>query len=227
MSNTVSNARALGALLTLSAIVLGGCSSSTASLAPSLAPATPPAAASAAPTESASVAPAASPTAGAPETPQPTAVATDIDPCQLVTKDEASALAGATLAAGTVSTENNNRICGYGAEGIVLEVLVSVAPDAATAKAQEPAFKAQLEQGAAQAGMANPKLTEITDFEPGVDAAVISGNATVNGTKVSAIALYALKGAVLIAISDIALGGSTPSSDAIQAQAHTTLGRLP
>ena len=44
---------------------------------------------------------------------------------------------------------------------------------------------------------------------------------------VSAIALYALKGAVIIAISDISLGGSAPSSDAIQAQAHTTLSRLP
>jgi hypothetical protein len=109
----------------------------------------------------------------------------------------------------------------------VLQVLVAVAPDAVAAKAQEPAFKAQLEQGAAEAGMVSPELKEYTDFEPGVDAAVISGHATVNGTKLSAIALYALKGAVIIAISDISLGGSAPSSDAIQAQAHTTLSRLP
>ena len=109
----------------------------------------------------------------------------------------------------------------------MLQVLVAVAPDAATAKAREPAFKAQLEQGAAEAGIASPKLTELPDFEPGVDAAVISGHVDVNGTKVSGIALYALKGAVVIAISDISLGGSAPSSDAIQAQAHTTLSRLP
>ena len=236
MTHIASPGRAFGALLILSALVLGACSASTTSAAPSLAIAIPaPSVAIASPSAEASTPPSGSPsaapedsaTAEASETLQATAVPTDIDPCQLVTADEASTLAGTSLAAGTVSTENNTRICGYGAEGIVLKVLVAVTPDAAAAKAQEPEFKAQLEQGAAEAGMASPKLEELTDFEPGVDAAVISGHVTVNGTKVSAIALYALKGAVIIAISDISLGGSAPSSDAIQAQAHTTLSRLP
>lgn len=227
MTHVASPGRAFCALLILSALVLGACSASTTSPAPSLAIASPSDEASTSSDESPSAAPADSATAGASETTQSTAVPTDIDPCQLVTADEASALAGTSLAAGTVSTENNTRICSYGAEGIVLQVLVAVAPDAAAAKAQEPAFKAQLEQGAAEAGIASPELQEITDFEPGVDAAVISGHVTTDGTEVSGIALYALKGAVVIAISDISLGGSAPSSDAIQAQAHTTLSRLP
>jgi hypothetical protein len=227
MTHAPSTVRALGVLLILPAIALGACGSSAASPTPSLALASPSLEASMAPAESPSAMPGQSATAAASEAPQVTAVPTSIDPCQLVTKDEASTLAGATLSAGTVSTENNTRICSYGAEGIVLEVLVAVAPDAATAKAEEPAFKAQLEQGAAQAGMVSPTLTELPNFEAGVDAAVVSGHASVSGTAVSAIALYALKGAVLIAISDIAIGGSTPSSDAIQAQAHTSLARLP
>ncbi len=227
MTHIASPGRALGALVILSAFAIGACSASTTSPGPSLAIASPSADASTPLSESPSAAPEDSATAEASETPQSTAVPTDIDPCQLVTADEASALAGTTLAAGTVSTENNTRICSYGAEGTVLQVLVAVTPDAAAAKAQEPAFKAQLEQGAAEAGIASPELQELTDFEPGVDAAVISGHVTANGTKVSGIALYALKGAVVIAISDISLGGSAPSSDAMQAQAHTTLSRLP
>jgi hypothetical protein len=38
-------------------------------------------------------------------------------------------------------------------EGVVFEVLVGVSPDAATAKKEEPAFKAQLEQGVSEAGI--------------------------------------------------------------------------
>jgi hypothetical protein len=236
MTYVASPDRAFGVLVILSALLLAACSASTTSSepslaiavpAPSLAAASPTAEASVAPTESPSAAPEDNATAEASAAAQATAVPTDIDPCQLVTTDEASALAGMKLAAGTVSTANNTRICSYGAEGTVMQVLVAVAPDAATAKAGEADFKAQLERGAAQAGIVHPKLTELSDFEPGVDAAVISGDVDVSGTKVSGIALYALKNAVVVAISDISLGGSAPSSDAMQAQAHTTLSRLP
>lgn len=225
MTHASASPRALVALLMLSALVVGACSSSTASTAPSLG-SNPSPEVSAASTEGPSASPE-STAAAASGAPQTTAVPTDIDPCQLVTADEASKLAGTTLAAAKPSTENGSRICTYGAEGIVLEVLVAVSPDAATAKAQEPGFKSKLEQGVAKAGMVNPKLTELPNFEAGVDAAVLSGQGTVSGVSVSGIALYALKGAVFLAISDIAIGGSAPSSDALQAQAHTSLGRLP
>ena len=153
---------------------------------------------------------------------------TSIDPCTLLTQDEASKLAGFALAAGTSTTlENNDRLCSYGAEGSVLQVLVAVAPDAATAKAGEPDFKATLEQGVAQAGIASPKLTELPDFEPGVDAAMVEGSASAAGTKVNGIALYALKGAVIVAISQIGIGTAVASGDDLKAQAHTTLARLP
>ena len=160
-------------------------------------------------------------------TPQPTAVPTDISPCSLVTRDEASALGGFKAGPGKESTANNSRSCNYGAAGIVFTVIVSVAPDAATAKAAEPDFKATLEKGAAQAGL-DVKLTELPDFEPGVDAATLTGSATESGVTLKASALYALKGAVLVAITILTIGGAAvPTSEAMQAQARTTLARLP
>ncbi len=157
-----------------------------------------------------------------------TPVPTDIDPCTLLTTEEASTLAGYTLAAGTSTTDaNHSRMCSYGAEGRVIEVLVSVQPDAATAKAQEPAFKQTLEAAASDAGLGTPKLTELPNFVDGVDAAVMQGDATANGTTVGGTALWALKGAVLLAISDVALGGKSASPDAIETAAKTALARLP
>lgn len=212
-------------------LALAGCTGSSASTgaptsaaASEVALATP--ALTAATGSSATPAAASSPDAVASEGATP--VPTDIDPCLLVTKEEASTLSGATLAAGTSTTlPNNDRMCSYGAQGIVVQVLVVVAPDAATAKAQEPDFKATLEQGVAQAGIVGAKLTELPDFEAGVDAAMVEGSTTVSGMKLAAIGFYALKGAVLVAISDINLGSAAASATTMQAQAHTSLARLP
>ena len=138
-------------------------------------------------------------------------MATTIDPCQVVTPDEASKLAGSKFGPSSATTMSNNaKLCMYGQEGLSFNVIVTAAPDAATAKAQEPAFKAEIEQAAADAGLGDMKLTEIPDFQPGVDAAVLSGTATVGGTKVEGIALYALKNAVLLALTDLAFGGDGP-----------------
>jgi hypothetical protein len=167
--------------------------------------------------------------ASAPDaSPQPTAVPTSLSPCSLVTQDEASALANFSAGKGKESTDANGRNCSYSQAGLLFDVRVVVAPDAATAKAGEPAFKASLEEGAKQAGLTDVKLTELPNFEPGVDAATITGSATVSGVKLKASALYALKGAVLVAITILTIGGAAvPTSEAMQAQARTTLGRLP
>jgi hypothetical protein len=168
------------------------------------------------------------PSEAPPESPGPTAVATTIDPCQVVTQDEASKLAGSTFGPASATTmSNNGRLCAYGQEGLFLNVIVTAAADAATAKAQEPAFKAEIEQAAADAGLGDMKLTEIPDFLPGVDAAVLSGATTVGGTNVEGIALYALKNAVLLAITDLAYGGTAPSAAAMEDEAKVALGRLP
>ena len=169
------------------------------------------------------------PSEAPPESPGATAVATTIDPCQVVTPDEASKLAGSKFGPSSATTMSNNaKLCMYGHQGLSFNVIVTAAPDAATAKAQEPAFKAEIEQAAADAGLGDMKLTEIPDFQPGVDAAVLSGTATVGGTKVEGIAFYALKNAVLLALTDLAFGGAAaPTAAAMEDEAKVALGRLP
>ena len=158
----------------------------------------------------------------------PTAVPTAVDPCTLVTPAEVSALTGSTAAPPkATTTEGNGKLCSFGHGGAGFTVIVAESPDAATAKQQEPAFKAQLEQLAAEAGITDAKLSELPNFEPGVDAAVISGSVSQAGQKISAISFFALKGAVLVALSDVAIGGSIPTSEAMQTQGKATLARLP
>jgi len=162
------------------------------------------------------------------DSPDATAAPTAIDPCQLVTADEASALAGAKFGAkSSTLTSNNAKLCSYGQQGLSLNVIVAAAPDAASAKAQEPAFKAEIESQAAAAGLDDLKVTEITDFQPGVDAAVLSGSTTIGGTKIEGVALYALKNAVLLAITDLAYGGKAPTAAAVEDAAKVALDRLP
>ena len=72
------------------------------------------------------------------------------------------------------------------------------------------------------------KLTELPDFMPGVDAAILHGSTTFDGATVAAVAFYALKGPVLLAMTDIAtLGSSIPTAAAMEDEARVALGRLP
>jgi hypothetical protein len=222
--------RAMSALFVLSVTAVAACSASTASGAPSLtlpvvtAPSVVPPSATPSAEPTSTVADTASPAAVVEATPVPTA----IDPCALVTPAEVTQLTGASFGAGQSSTlPNHDNLCAYGQDGIIFQVLVAVEPDAATAKAGEPAFKADLESAASQAGIKDLKLTELPDFEPGVDAAVLNGSVSAGGQKVSGLSFYALKGAVIVAISEIAIGGTIPTDAAIEAQGMTTLGRLP
>ena len=220
------------ALLVMTVASLAACTSPTAggTTGPSIPLARPSVAVllpSSAPTPEATTSTA--PSEAPPESPGATAVATTIDPCQVVTPEEASKLAGSKFGPSSATTMSNNaKLCMYGHQGLSFNVIVTAAPDAATAKAQEPAFKAEIEQAAADAGLGDMKLTEIPDFQPGVDAAILSGTATVGGTKVEGIAFYALKNAVLLALTDLAFGGAAaPTAAAMEDEAKVALGRLP
>jgi Protein of unknown function (DUF3558) len=223
--------RVTRALLVLTAVSLAACSSSTGggATAPlvqlppaSLAVVVPSSAPTSEPTTSTT------PSEAPAESPDATPVPTTIDPCQVVTPEEASTLAGVKFGPqSSTLTSNNAKLCSYGQQGLTLNVIVAAAPDAATAKAEEPAFKAEIEKAAADAGLADLKLTEITDFQPGVDAAVLSGSTTINGTKIEGVALYALKNAVLLAITDLAYGGKAPTAQAVEDEAKVALDRLP
>jgi hypothetical protein len=166
-------------------------------------------------------------TSALPSLPDATAVPTSLDPCQLVTAQEASTLAGATFGAGAeTTTEGNGRICTYGAQTPnVLNVDVVQAPDVATAKAAESAGLAAAEAAAEQqAPGVTFSQTELADFADG--ALVISASATISGQTLAISAIYVLSGTTFFAISDLVLGQPAPTSDALQAQAQVVLGRI-
>ena len=210
-------------------LTLGACSSTTSPTAPtgSTAASLPPTSA-VPPTAVAttSAIPSAIPSAAsaAPTTSDgPTAVPTSIDPCQVVTAQEASQLTGATFAAGKeTTTAGNARICTYGSQTLdVVTVEVAVAPDAATVQTDKAAALAEI-QKAAGTGLHVAQLSGIGDA-----AAAVSASTTISGQTLSITGIYVLKGLVFFAMSDLVLGRPAPTSAAMQAQAQTAIGRLP
>jgi len=174
---------------------------------------------------SASASPTASPVAS--DTSGPSAVATSIDPCAIVTKDEVAKLTGLTsIPDGQRSTTPDHAgLCSYGQQGVVFEVIVAVAPDVATARSAEASAEQDLQQAAAN-GL---QVTELAGFDSGAaDATLLEGHTSIGGQSFAASAIYVLKGTDFFAISDIAtLGAKAPSSADLQAQALVTLDRLP
>lgn len=178
--------------------------------------------------------PSAIPTATA--TPAPTvassatAAPTSLDPCQLVTAQEASSLTGATYSAGKPeTTEGGAKMCVYGAQTLdVLMVLVTQASDPATAQAdwsQEEAKAKSALQGNAQGANINVNVTDTTIS--GADkAAVVQGSGSFSGHTVQVSAVYLLKGSTFVAMSDLAVDRAAASGEALQTQAQTTLGRI-
>ena len=181
----------------------------------------PPPATSAPPSPSASPTPTASPTGSASPT--------NLDPCQLVTQDEASSLAGATFGPGKEESTGGGKECVYGSQTTnVMDIIVAQAPDAATAQADY----AQA-QGDAQTTIASQlppgisaKLNTANTEGIGDKAATITGAASVQGQTISFTGIYVLSGATFFTIGDLVLAKPAPTVSAIQDQARTTLGRI-
>lgn len=171
-------------------------------------------------------------TAPAQMTPSATTAAA-LDPCVLVTQQEASQLAGASFNAGKEeTTAGGDKICTYGAQTLnVLMVQVAVAVDAAHAQAdwaqEESKAQAAIQQlVASQGANVNFNLSEIT--LSGADkAAIATASGTIASQTLNISAIYVLKGPVFFTISDLVLNQPAPTSDALQAQAKTVLTRLP
>ena len=179
---------------------------------------------------------ASSSTPSAPETasaPQPSPSPVTLDPCQLVTGSEASALAGVTFAAGKPGTTSGGaNTCVYGYQTLnVFMVLVTQAKDAATAQAdwaQEQA-KAQEDINRAIPGGANVNfnVSEVSGVAGADKAALATFSTTISGQTIGITAIYLLKGAVFLTFSDLVIGHTPPTAAAIEAQAVTSLKRLP
>jgi hypothetical protein len=154
------------------------------------------------------------------ELPTFTAVPTSLDPCQLVPPNEASALAGASYTAGKEdTTSGNGKICWYGSgTKNVFEVVVAVAPDAASAQQAKDAALAQVNSATGGLPINTSQVSGVGDTAEFVSFSALTLDAS---------GLYVLKGAVFFALVDEVNGGNAPSQAALVAEARTVISRLP
>jgi hypothetical protein len=217
--------RTIRAIFVLSLAGLAACSSTASSGSQPPSAAATVAAATTLPSEAAS----ASAEASTSDLGGATAVPTAIDPCQLITAQEAGQLAGATFGTGKeTTTEGNGRICTYVAGATnVFSVEVAVAPDEATAKAAEAAAQADLAAQAAKLAGKSVTVTQLPGFAPGADAILAEATVSLGGNTLGVRAMFVLRGTTFFSFSDVDLKGSPPSADAMKSEAMTVLGRLP
>ena len=161
----------------------------------------------------------------------PAAVTTTLDPCQLVTSNEASSLAGTSYTTGVEqTTDGGARICVYGYQTTnVFMVLVTQAPDADTAQQtwadEEQRAQAVLQQGTPPNVTVNYALSDVS--LQGFDrASLAGGTGTIAGRAINATAIYLLKGATFVSFSDLVLDNPAPTGDAMQLEAAAVNGRL-
>jgi hypothetical protein len=227
----VSRPVAVAAIAIVAALGLGACTSGAnpSAIASALANASLPPLPSEAATPLPS-APASQAAAGPSESALPTAVPTDIDPCQLITADQASALVGVTFGPGKESDNGKNvKICSYAGPGPnVFMVEVAVAPDAATAKAAEASVQADLASNAQQTADLGLTVTQLPNFAANTDAAMLAGEKSAGALSVAARAMMVLRNATFFAFSDVAVGGGKPPSEqAMKDKANEILATLP
>ncbi|MGO8685929.1 MAG: hypothetical protein ACLQT7_01910 [Candidatus Dormibacteria bacterium] len=165
-----------------------------------------------------------------------TAVATSLDPCQMVTASEASSLSGATYGAGVEgTTSGGGKTCTYGAETTdVFEVILGEASSASVAQADWAQEEGQVQsdlqqafQSAQSAGVTvSFNVNDVTNVSGADRAAVGTFSTTISGVSIGGTALYLLKGADFVAFSDLEVGHAAPSASAMESQGSTTVGRL-
>jgi hypothetical protein len=231
-SHEISLARmTLSVCLLLITVALAACSSSASTpTQPPVAPATiAPQQNQVSPTSTPQ--PIATPTTAPVETstsaPQQALVNTPLDPCQLLSSQEASALAGASFGPGKESTTSGGmKICTYGSQTTnVFTAEVAQAPDVATAKADQAQFLADMQANLKNFTDQGLNITQDPGFADGAVMSNItfsSGGITFNGN-----AMGFRKGLVFFGFSDLVLGGKAPTDTAMQSEANTVLGELP
>jgi len=170
------------------------------------------------------------------DSPASQASPTALDPCQLVTADEASALAGATFTKGVEqTTDGGSRICVYGYQTTnVFMVLVAQSADANTAQATWSDYQARaqdLVQKNLPPGVnANLNVSDVsstTNLQGFDRAADGSASASIAGRTINLSAIYLLKGPTFVSFSDLVLTQPAPATDGLEGQAATVQTRLP
>ena len=209
-------------------VIISACSASTSTPnSPSSAPATivpQQAAASTATTAAQPTSPSAPTETSAP---QQALVTTSLDPCTLISSQDASTLVGATFGQGVEGAiPGGLKTCTYVTQPTnTLVVEVGQASDVNTAQAYKNQFISDIQAKAQQLSSQGLNFTEIPNFADG--GVTATANISAGGISVSASAFGFLKGTVFVGFSDTAVGGTAPSSAMMQSEATTVLGKLP
>jgi hypothetical protein len=151
----------------------------------------------------------------------PSAAAGTLDPCLLVTSQEASALSGITfVGAGEEKTiAANSKQCIYGNQGsYIFTVGVIQAPSAAEAQAGEQEAVAFIESQLEY----SLKVTQVPSFADG--GVEIQGMPQAG---VSASAIYALHGTIAFGFATVGVNHPVPTNAAMLPVAAVMLSRLP
>lgn len=165
--------------------------------------------------------------------PTGSAVATTLDPCQLVTSAEASKLAGASFGKGrkeTVGSGGNDHTCTYGYQTAnVFIVQVVKADSAKTATSNFDSYRQEANGDLARAGQAQAKIDfKLSDLANLGDRATTGTlQETYAGVTISGAAIYVVKGPYFFTFSDLRRGNTLPSIAAFKTQAQVVISRLP
>ena len=165
-------------------------------------------------------------------TPSGTATPTSLDPCQLVTSQEASSLAGTSYRAGVAQTYSGSQGCIYGYQTLnVFSVLVAQAASPAAAQAQWDQEQSQAQATLAKVAGASSSLSvnvnDVSNLSGADRAAVGAGTFPFAGHTFGMSVIYVIKGGIFFTFADIVVGRAGPSTSAIEAEAQTVIGRLP
>jgi hypothetical protein len=153
--------------------------------------------------------------------------------CQVVTSSEASSLAGTAYSTGvTIDNSGGGQTCVYGSQTLnVFSVTVAQVADAGTAQAawaqQEAEVQSDIQRNLPPGVNVNLTFDDLANLS-GFDRAALGGAATtILGRPFNVSGIFLLKGATFVAFSDVVVGQPAPTSDALQSEAQTVLGRLP
>jgi hypothetical protein len=152
------------------------------------------------------------------------AKATSLDPCRLVTREEASALANAPFGPGVEQGPRTARRCIYGGQTAnVLTVVVAAASSDAAAQAHWNQLLAEAQQGLSEAPTGSVKLTPQAGLADRAEWVELD----LSAIHVSARGLAFLNSNVGVYMIDLVRDGAAPSRPALTDQANTVLSRLP
>lgn len=150
------------------------------------------------------------------------AAPTTLDPCQLVTQQEASSLAGVSFGPGKEGGNGLRKECIYGAETPnVLSVYVVTAASEGDAQAGWNQLLSAAQQAAGQAA-GEIQLTS----ESGIGDRAEWAELNLAQIDVQARGLAFQSGVTGVYIIDVVRGGAAPSRDSLSSEAQTVLGRI-